>query len=148
MNQTEHRTSIRLRSYQRILMVLGGSTLITLLVTAATLQPDTRGFGTHQQLGLPPCSFKEMTGLRCPSCGMTTSWSNMMHGKVISSFQANTGGALLAITALFVGPWAVAAGTMGVWLWPRPNEWFAVLAGSTIVICTMVDWCIRYFIFG
>ena len=129
-------------------MVLGGSALITLLVTAATLQPDTRGFGTHQQLGLPPCSFKEMTGLRCPSCGMTTSWSNMMDGKVISSFQANTGGALLAITALFVGPWAVASGTMGVWLWPRPNEWFAVLAGSTIVICTMVDWCIRYFMFG
>src|SRR5580692_10658404 len=32
-----------------------------------------RKMETHRQLGLPECSFKEKTGMPCPSCGMTSS---------------------------------------------------------------------------
>ena len=129
-------------------MVLGGGVLVVLLAIAATLTPDSRGYGTHQQLGFPPCSFKEFTGVRCPSCGMTTSWSYMMHGRVIASFQTNSGGALLAIVSLLVGPWAVLSGVTGKWLWPRPSEWLGVMAGATIMICTLIDWCVRYLMLG
>src|SRR5690606_27831172 len=31
------------------------------LVLARMLEPDARGHGTHEQLGLPPCGFLELT---------------------------------------------------------------------------------------
>lgn len=59
--------------------------VILLLATATLalsryLRPAERGFGTHQQLGLPPCTFLQLTGIPCPSCGLTTSFAHAAHG--------------------------------------------------------------------
>ena len=45
---------------------------VALLSVAAWLTPDELGVGSHQQLGLPPCSMLTLTGYPCPTCGMTT----------------------------------------------------------------------------
>ena len=42
---------------QRGAMVLAGSVLVGLLITAAWLTPSRRGMGTHKQLGLPDCTI-------------------------------------------------------------------------------------------
>ena len=39
-----------------------------------------RVIATHQQLGLPPCTFLEVTGVPCPACGMTTSFALLVRG--------------------------------------------------------------------
>jgi hypothetical protein len=41
------------------------------------------------------CSFKEATGLPCPSCGMTRSWVHLARGHVLQSFTYNAAGTLL-----------------------------------------------------
>jgi hypothetical protein len=63
---------------------------------------------THRQLKLPPCTFKYYTGLPCPSCGMTTSFSLLMHGDLMNSLRANAVGTFLAIIGLLFVPWSVA----------------------------------------
>ncbi|VTS00228.1 DUF2752 domain-containing protein [Tuwongella immobilis] len=72
---------------------------------------------THHQLGLPPCSFLLATGKPCPSCGMTTSFSLLMHGDILGSVQANWVGTLLAILGIVLTPWMILSGMRGRWAW-------------------------------
>ncbi len=59
------------------------------------LHPDAHGHGTHQQLGLPPCPSVLLFNRPCPGCGMTTSWTCLLHGDIAGAFSANFIGPLL-----------------------------------------------------
>jgi len=80
------------------LVTLWGLFLVGGFGVAAWLEPESRGFGTHMQLGLPPCSFEPVFGLPCPSCGMTTSFSYFVRGQWLSALRANAAGLLLALS--------------------------------------------------
>jgi hypothetical protein len=75
------------------------------LVLGAWVQPDPRGHGTHEQLGLAPCHFLEWTGIPCPGCGVTTSVALAVHGSFAASFWNQPFGLVVAIvvpvTAVF-----------------------------------------------
>jgi hypothetical protein len=59
---------------------------IAILCVAAYLPPSPTGTGTHAQLrGLQTCQFLQRTGLPCPSCGMTTSFSWFVRGNWLAS---------------------------------------------------------------
>ncbi len=64
---------------------------------AAFLPPDPRGHGTHEALGMPPCGFMLMTGLPCPTCGMTTAFSLIMHGRPCAAVIAQPAGAAICL---------------------------------------------------
>lgn len=110
------------------------------LVIAAMLEPDARGYGTHTQLGLPPCGFLALTGSPCPGCGLTTAFAHAVRGDWLLAVGANPFGlalfvAVCACTALSVlaalrgwsfdavferfavGPWALAVAGCAVALW-------------------------------
>jgi hypothetical protein len=95
-------------------MALG---LVFVFYIAVRLDPYENGkprrMETHLQLGLPPCNFKVMTGLPCPSCGMTTSFALLMHGDLANSLRANAVGTLLAVFCLLFIPWALASAVSG-----------------------------------
>jgi hypothetical protein len=69
------------------------------LIIAARLHPDAGGSATHTQLGLQPCAFLQRTGIPCPSCGMTTSWTWLAHGNLAASFYVQPMGTVLAMIA-------------------------------------------------
>lgn len=97
----------------RITLLAFAVVFAVVLVIAVRLNPyqggQTLTQATHRQLGLPACSFYSMTGIPCPSCGMTTSFALLVRGDVISSMRANwVGTSLATFCALFI-PWSVAS---------------------------------------
>ena len=87
---------------------------------AAALPPDPRGFGTHQALGLPPCSFREQFGIPCPSCGCTTSFALFIRGRWPEALHANAAGFLLALICAAMIPWCAMGFATGQ-LWSGGN---------------------------
>jgi hypothetical protein len=80
------------------LCLLVASTAVVVL--AFVLEPDPRGLGTHEQLGLPPCGFLRDHGVPCISCGMTTAFVAMAHGQPLFALRANPFGTLLFLLAV------------------------------------------------
>ncbi len=103
------------------LFVLVAST--TVLALAARLSPSGRGYGTHQQLGLPPCSFVVVTGLPCPSCGWTTAFAHVAHLQVLQAFRAQPFGALLCLATALAGALAFAGLAFRAQVWNRVERW-------------------------
>lgn len=58
----------------------------TVLSIALWLTPDPAGLGTHRQLGLGGCTILTMTGVPCPMCGMTTTFTHLAHLQIIEGF--------------------------------------------------------------
>ena len=73
------------------------------VVVAAWLTPNPHGYGTHTRLHLPPCAFREMTGLPCPSCGLTTSMAYMAQFQFGRAFFANPFGCVGFPTVVLIG---------------------------------------------
>jgi Protein of unknown function (DUF2752) len=129
--------------WQRSGLIVSACVVATALGLAAWLTPNTQGLGTHQQLGLPPCTMRLWAGMRCPSCGMTTSWAHLMHGDVMQAFRTNIGGALLALAALAYVPWGLVSGVRGRWWLVTPNEWIVAAASIAVLIVTVTEWGVR-----
>jgi hypothetical protein len=89
----------------RLTAALTAGTCFVVLAIAAVLPPNSSGMGTHRELGLEECSFLLRTGLPCPSCGMTTSFSWFMHGNWLASFYVQPFGMALALATL-IRVWA------------------------------------------
>lgn len=64
--------------------------------------PAGDGVGTHEQLGLAACRFREMAGFVCPGCGVTTSVSYFVHGAPMESLRTQPLGFSIAVLALIV----------------------------------------------
>ncbi|MBX7169090.1 MAG: DUF2752 domain-containing protein [Pirellulales bacterium] len=122
---------------------LAGLGLLALLCVAAWLTPNARGLGTHQQLGLPPCTFLTLFGQRCPACGMTTAWAHAVRGQFAAAAAANLGGTLLAVAAALGAPWLLAVALRGRWLLGVPREEVLAVGAGVFVALTLLDWAVR-----
>jgi hypothetical protein len=121
-----------------VLMVLGWTAVFAI---AAWLNPyfedGTARLGeTHRQLGLPPCTFKRLTDLPCPSCGMTTSFALLVRGDLWNSARANFAGTALAVFGLLFIPWALVTALKGrvVWLSSVETTLFRLCIGFMILL--------------
>lgn len=97
----------------RLVAALLGAVCAGVLVVAAWLPPDPRGFGTHQRLGFGPCGMILTTGYPCPTCGMTTAFSFTVRGRLLSAIRAQIAGFVLAlgtIATLAACVWSVVSG--------------------------------------
>ncbi|HJT31960.1 MAG TPA: DUF2752 domain-containing protein [Pirellulales bacterium] len=143
MTQIDPQGSRRLSPRLRLSVAAAGLGLLAPLAVAGWLYPSPAGFGTHRQLGLPPCTFVWLFGVRCPSCGMTTSWSHAVRGHWLASLRANTGGAALAAAAMVAGPWLLVSAALGRWLTRPPSDRAIAVTAVGFIVVTLIDWVCR-----
>jgi hypothetical protein len=133
----------KLTKSERVLAGLFGLFLIALLATASLLTPSTNGFGTHRQLGLPGCTMLTVTGIRCPGCGMTTSWAHTMNGDLMQACSTNLAGTILCGLAIFSSPFLLILSWRGI---SNRNNWFTWVSITTLVTAFCIaaaEWLIR-----
>jgi len=67
----------------RVLHAIVAGCALVVLDIAWWLEPAAAGHSTHTQLGLPGCTFMDVTGVPCPMCGATTTFSLLAEGQVV-----------------------------------------------------------------
>jgi hypothetical protein len=88
-------------------------TACAVLAVACWLRPAACGYGTHTQLGLPPCNFLRLTHFPCPSCGLTTCFAYAVRLQFWKAFLANPFGLFAFFGTVSLVPTAI------VLLWRR-----------------------------
>ena len=124
-------------------MALG---LAAVFLVARRLEPSPSGYGTHTQLGLPPCNFYWVTGIRCPSCGMTTAFSWVVRGRFDRAWRANPAGVFLAATCLVLVPWLLLGAAIGRVPGFRSLETPLIGLVVATVALSLLSWTIRLFL--
>lgn len=89
----------RLSMPNRFVALAASLACLAVLVTAVVIRPSPTGMETHRQLGLAECQFLRTSGIPCPSCGMTTSFTWFVRGNVLASLYVQPMGTLLAFAA-------------------------------------------------
>jgi hypothetical protein len=91
-----------------------------------------------KDLGLPPCTFKYVTGQPCPSCGMTHSFVFLLHGNVVESLRWNSVGTMLAVFWLALIPWCLGSvicrRPLFVLTIERPLTWMIVVFMTLVLV--------------
>jgi hypothetical protein len=129
--------------WTRLSLALLALGLVGLLGLSRRLEPDPRGFGTHLQLGLAPCVFREAAGYPCPTCGVTTAFAWFARGQFGPAWRANPGGLALAAACLALVPWLAGSAARGN-PWPTRSAQ-GPLAGLLLAIAawTVLAWFFR-----
>lgn len=120
--------------------------VVAAFTLAIRLEPDARGYGTHQKLGLPPCTFRYLWQIPCPSCGGTTAFSLFIRGDWPSAAAANVGGLFLAVVFALSIPWSVVSAWKGHAWRLRDPFWTALLLMLAFVSLTVVHWMLKLFV--
>lgn len=129
---------------QRLLWLAIGAGSLAVLAVALAIEPDARGYGTHTQLGLPPCGFLFLTGSPCPGCGLTTAFAHGVRGQWSMAASANPFGLALFFVVCACVPLGLTAALRG-WSFSEVidrfglNRWALAVAG-----CGILVWVVRF----
>ena len=138
-----HEAGFTLSPAARGLLAMWGLFLVAGFSLAFSLEPDPRGFGTHQSLGFPPCTFRTLVGIPCPSCGMTTSFAHFVRGEILPAARASASGLLIALVCAAQLPWIALSVVRGRLVGVRRPDRVALAVVLPIGLACLAEWLFR-----
>lgn len=136
---------VRRTLWIRVGLLLVAAALSLVFYIATQVQPynddgTAMRSASHQTLGMPPCRFKQLFKLDCPSCGMTTSFALLVRGDLVNSLRANWVGTSLALFCAAVVPWSIVSAIRGrYWGLARVDALLALLVGI-LTVAMLLRW--------
>jgi hypothetical protein len=127
------------RTWEHWILLGGGlGGLAVLAILGLFVDPDPRGFGTHERLGLPACKPMLWWNVPCPGCGVTTSVALAAHGRFWASIRNQPFGFIVALALPAFAAWCLWHALRGRDLNNavhdvRIGRWGLVLGGVMIV---------------
>lgn len=94
------------------IVLCGGAIVAAFLLTPGLERVAIAGFELPEL-----CGFKRWTGMSCPGCGLTRSWTYFAHGELLAAFRMNPVGPVLFLAAVLQVP---ISGYRLVRRWRRP----------------------------
>lgn len=117
--------------------------ILALYAVLALTEPDPRGYGTHERLGLTACSWPQVHGMPCPTCGVTTAAALLLHLRPLAAFATQPFGAVLTLLG---GAFVVLAARhvlRGESLFARMTSWpWAWILGGGLALL-LLSWLYR-----
>lgn len=115
----------------------------SVLALAWTLEPDARGHGTHEQLGLPGCGFLSLTGAPCPGCGLTTAFAHLARAELGPAIASNAAALPLFALTVLAAPFALVGAWRASPLEPILASRATVRISLLVVAALLLSWLLR-----
>ncbi len=117
--------------------------LTGVFVVCVSLRPAPDYVGTHEQFGLPPCSFRAVFGLPCPGCGGTTAVVYLAHLRLLDALRSSVFGAVVGLAMAVAWVLCLASLVLRRPLHPRlEGQAGARVMGYTVVLM-LLSWAIK-----
>ena len=121
---------------ERLMRVRVSAVLTVLLGAGAVLNPS-------RPLPIDLCLLKRMTGLPCPTCGLTRAVCSALQGDWAASLGFHPAGILVVVSVLGWVTWMSLEAWRGQMLWLSGRKTLAKLAGAAIAVTSMAAWIVR-----
>jgi hypothetical protein len=123
-----------------VIVALLAGAVIAAYVVLATLEPDARGLGTHEQLGMAPCGWPARHGMPCPTCGITTSAALVLDLRLLAAFSTQPLGALLTLAGATFAVAGIVHAVRGRSLMARLSWWRWGWIGIGTLVVVLLSW--------
>jgi uncharacterized protein DUF2752 len=110
------------------------SAVLTVLLGAGALMNPQR------PLPVDLCLLKSLTGIPCPTCGLTRAICNALHGDWAASLAFHPAGILVLFSLVGWIAWSALEAWRGQVIGFRAQRTAARLAGAAIAICSLGSW--------
>ena len=124
-----------LASAERLARVRGSAVLTALLAAGAFVNPS-------RPLPVDLCLLKRLTGLSCPTCGLTRAVCHALQGDWAASLGFHPAGILVAVSLAGSVTWMSLEVWRGQVLWG--GKTLARIAGGAIAVTSLLGWIARF----
>ena len=125
-----------LAAAERMARVRMSSLLTTLLAAGAFVNPQ-------RPLPIDLCLLNRLTGLDCPTCGLTRAVCHALQGDWSASLGFHPAGILVVVSVVGWALWSSLEAWRGQAIWLRGQKTMARLAGAAIAIASLASWLVR-----